>query len=228
MKYFIIHHVIIYFLLFYSHQVNGELLNLPVELDDGKVKVVQRGNAASVETDFGLIVSYEWKWSLFVKLPSSYHNSVCGLCGNFNGNRIDDRKNPAGKLLSSTIAWGKSWQTPDQDKGSPCYVCEKNCPKCSDRQRKSYQGTNSCGGISYNRGIFKACHKKVDPIPFMESCVYDVCLNNGDKKLLCQALASYTSQCNDNGIKINGWRTRFGCREYLQEADFLFKYQVLS
>lgn len=184
------------------------------------MSLFRRGHNAVVMTDFGLIVSYDWNWHLVIKLPSSYHGSVCGLCGNFNGNRADERRDFAGKAVSTVIEWGKSWQTPDQDKESPCYVCEKDCPSCEDSRRKHYQSDASCGALAKKNGLFKKCHNKVDPQPFLQSCVYDICLNEGDKKMLCQALASYTSQCNDNGVRIRGWRRKYGCREYLQEAYF--------
>lgn len=206
--------------IFFSLQVDGQLLNLPVELGEGKVSLSQWGRSAVVKTDFGLVVSYDWNWHLAIKLPSSYYGSVCGLCGNFNGNRADERQDPAGKAVSSLIEWGKSWQTPDQDKDSPCSVCEKDCPSCEDSRLQRYQTEAFCGALTAKKGLFKNCHKKVDPQPFFHSCVYDICLNDGDKKMLCQALASYTSQCNDKGVKIKGWRKKYGCREYLQEAYF--------
>lgn len=49
----------------------------------------------------------------------------------------------------------------------------------------------------------------------MNSCVYDMCLNKGDRRMLCQALASYSEQCRWEGIIIKDWRKTFHCREYL-------------
>lgn len=202
-----------------SLQVDGQLLNLPLQLD-GKVTLVQHGRGALLKTDFGLLVYYDWNWLLVIKLPSSYHDRVCGLCGNLNRKRNDDRLDPAGKPVSSVVQWGKSWQTADQDKNTPCSVCEKDCPKCDDSRLKRYQNQNFCGAIGARRGFFKSCHRKVDPKAFVHSCVYDVCLNDGDKKLLCQAMASYVSQCRDKGVRIRGWRRKYGCREYSQKARF--------
>lgn len=213
--------------IFFFPQVDGQLLNLPVELGEGQVSLLQRGGRAVLQTDFGLIVSYEWKWHLVIKLPSSYHNSVCGLCGNFNGKRADERLDRAGKAVSSVVEWGKSWQTPDQNKDSPCYVCEKDCPSCEERMLQRYQAEAFCGALTAKKGLFRMCHRKVDPQLFFNSCVYDICLNDGDKKMLCQALASYTSQCNNNGVKIKGWRKKYGCRKCLQHARFHLSYQAL-
>lgn len=207
--------------------MDGQLLNLPVELGEGKVSLLHRGGRAVLETNFGLVVSYEWRWHLVIKLPSSYYGSVCGLCGNFNGNLADERLDPAGKAVPSVIEWGKSWQTPDQDKESPCYVCEKDCPICDDSMLQRYQTEVFCDALTAKNGLFETCHKKVDPQAFFHGCVYDICLNDGDKKMLCQALASYTSECNDKGVKIRGWRKKYGCRKYLQDAHFHLSYHAL-
>uniref|UniRef100_A0A673AB09 Fc fragment of IgG binding protein n=1 Tax=Sphaeramia orbicularis TaxID=375764 RepID=A0A673AB09_9TELE len=193
--------------------VNGELLNLPLHLDDDKVKVFHRGGSAEIETDFGLIVLYDWNWKVTVKLPSSYYGLVCGLCGNFNGNSRDELQNPAGQAVPSVIEWGKSWQTPDQDKDHPCWdTCVKNCPTCNGNDRKLYETQAFCGSLAAKtNSVFQKCHGNLDPQAFMNSCVYDMCLNKGDKKMLCQALASYSEQCREQGIIIKGWRKKFGC-----------------
>ncbi|XP_078143106.1 IgGFc-binding protein isoform X1 [Centroberyx gerrardi] len=193
--------------------MNGELLNLPLQLGQDKVSVSQRGHTAVVQTDFGLRVTYDWNWKLVIQLPSSYYGNVCGLCGNFNGNRGDELQNPAGKAVGSVIEWGKSWQTADQDKASPCWnTCEKSCPTCDGNQRMLYETKALCGALTAKtNSVFQRCHAKLDPQAFMNSCVYDMCLNKGDKRMLCQALASYSEQCREEGIIIKGWRKKFGC-----------------
>ncbi|KAK7886668.1 hypothetical protein WMY93_026289 [Mugilogobius chulae] len=195
--------------------VDGELLNLPVLLDEeGQiVTLVQQGHTVRIETDFGLIVTYDWNWKLEIRLPSSYYNLVCGLCGNFNGNNHDELQNPASKSVSSVIEWGKSWQTPEQDKDTPCWdTCDQNCPTCDGNQQKLYETEAFCGALTAKvDNVFKTCHDKVDPEAFMNSCAFDMCQNKGDKKMLCQAMASYSQHCREEGIIIKGWRQKFGC-----------------
>ncbi|XP_026150219.1 IgGFc-binding protein-like [Mastacembelus armatus] len=193
--------------------VNGELQNLPLKLGDGEVSVYQSGLTAVLQTNFGLVVQYDWNWELVIKLPSSYYGLVSGLCGNFNGDISDELLNPAGKPVSSVIEWGKSWQTPDQDKDHPCWdTCEKTCPACDGSQVKLYETEAFCGALAAKtNGVFQKCHGSVDPQAFMNSCVYDVCMNKGDKKMLCQALASYNKQCRQQGIIIKDWRKQFNC-----------------
>ncbi|KFQ17520.1 IgGFc-binding protein, partial [Merops nubicus] len=63
-------------------RVNGVQTLLPVSLEDGKVQIFQSGLHVVLKTDFGLTVTYDWKWQLLIDLPSSYYKHTCGLCGN--------------------------------------------------------------------------------------------------------------------------------------------------
>ncbi|KAM3613584.1 uncharacterized protein V6R79_001825 [Siganus canaliculatus] len=191
--------------------VDGELLNLPVQLGDSEVSVLQRGRTAVVETNFGLVVSYDWNWKLVVTLPSSYYGLVCGLCGNFNGNIRDERLNQEGQAVPSVTDWGKSWRTADQDDKHCQDTCVKNCPLCDSKQRERFISDDLCGALKSKTSVFRQCHAKVDPEPFFNNCAYDMCFTKGDKKMLCQAMASYSDECLEKGVTIKGWRKKFGC-----------------
>lgn len=195
-------------------------MNIPVKLGDGEVSVVYHGRSAVVETNFGLVVSYDWNSKLVLKLSSSYYGAVCGLCGNFNGNRRDELQNPAGNDVASITEWGKSWQTPDQVEDSPCWdACEKDCPVCDAKKLAVYKDKKLCGALQHDH-TFKSCHRKVEEETFVNSCAYDMCMNNGDKKMLCRALTSYAEQCSEAGVVIRNWRRKFHCREYFSENRF--------
>ncbi|KAM6967506.1 IgGFc-binding protein [Aplochiton taeniatus] len=190
--------------------VNGELLNLPVRLGEGQVTVTQYGGSALVETNFGLRVFYDWNWFVLVQLPSTYYGLVTGLCGNFNGNVSDELQGPAGMAVSSVILWGNSWRVPGQE-GACADTCP-SCPVCDANQRKPYQTNELCGALTdKSAGLFVSCSAKVDPQAFFDSCVYDMCMNKGDRKMLCQALASYSERCRDQSVVVQKWRQKYGC-----------------
>ncbi|RMB97554.1 hypothetical protein DUI87_25918 [Hirundo rustica rustica] len=44
---------------------------------------------AVVETNFGLIVTYDWYSHVTAMVPSGFANALCGLCGNYNGATSD-------------------------------------------------------------------------------------------------------------------------------------------
>lgn len=77
--------------------MNGELQYLPVSLLGGKVSIKQSGIYATLTTDFGLNVKYDWNMRLYITVPSSYYQRLGGLCGNYNGDRSDDLPEPKGK-----------------------------------------------------------------------------------------------------------------------------------
>ncbi|XP_067306883.1 IgGFc-binding protein [Pseudorasbora parva] len=196
--------------------VDGLVFNLPLDLHDGLVRVRESGNAVLLETDFGLRVSFDWisDWNsrVYLHLPSSYYGVVCGLCGNFNENAGDELIGPAGKLLPSVYQWAKSWMAEDQITPECHDGCETDCPVCSPDIRALYETDAFCGVLtSTGLSVFNACHAKVNPRAFQQSCVYDLCFNNGDRIILCRALETYVAWCRQEGVVITDWREEFNC-----------------
>ncbi|XP_074710555.1 IgGFc-binding protein [Strix uralensis] len=192
-------------------RVNGVVTLLPVSLEDGKVNVTQSGFNAALETDFGLRVTYDWNWHLQIDLPSSYYKHTCGLCGNFNLKPEDDVPQK-GKDVASVVAWAEGWKVPDDDDPFCWDYCEGNCPVCEDEKKELYSGNHYCGLIKKTfQGPFKACHDVVNPRDFYRNCLYDVCLNDGAKKILCQVLEAYATTCKKHGAVVHDWRTPSGC-----------------
>ncbi|XP_066575341.1 IgGFc-binding protein [Amia ocellicauda] len=191
--------------------VNDEMVHLPIIIDGGLLQVVQRGLTAVLQTAFGLEVSYDWNWSLIIHLPSSYYGSVCGLCGNYNGDLRDEMREPSGQAVSSVIEWAKSWRVKDASDPYCWDTCQKDCPTCNGDLLKLYATEAYCGALTKKLGLFDKCHLKINPQAFMDNCVYDMCHTSGDKKMLCQALTSYSDRCRGEGIILQDWRKETGC-----------------
>ncbi|KAJ3598355.1 hypothetical protein NHX12_001865 [Muraenolepis orangiensis] len=190
--------------------VNGELVNVPFQLGKGKVIVSYYSDSALIVTDFGLRLLFDWNWKVDLHMPSTYQGRLCGLCGNYNGKTDDELQTQEGKAVSVVEEWGKSWMTSDQD--THCWNGCETCSPCVEDESKVYEGETLCGALVNTAGVFSACHGKVEPQTFMRSCVYDMCLNKGDRKLLCLAMASYADQCHQKGIHIDDWREKFSCQ----------------
>ncbi|KAM6188764.1 IgGFc-binding protein [Sarcoramphus papa] len=192
-------------------RVNGVVTLLPVSLQDGKVRVFQSGLTAVLETDFGLRVTYDWNWHLLIDVPSSYYKHTCGLCGNFNLKPEDDVPQ-SGSDLAAVVAWAKGWKDPDDEDPFCWDYCEGTCPLCEEEKKELYGGNQYCGLIKKRfQGPFKACHDVVKPQDFYRNCLYDVCVNDGAKQILCQALEAYASTCKKHGAVVHDWRTPSGC-----------------
>ncbi|KAM9168752.1 IgGFc-binding protein-like [Mergus octosetaceus] len=192
-------------------RVNGVLTLLPVSLEDGRMELFQSGLTAVLETDFGLRVTYDWNWYLLIELPSSYYKHTCGLCGNFNLKPEDDVPQQSGNLTASIVAWATGWKVPDDDPF--CWdFCENDCPVCEEEKKELYSGNQYCGLIKKSfQGPFKACHEVVKPRDFFHNCLYDVCMSDGAKSILCKTLEAYASTCKKQGAVVHDWRTPSGC-----------------
>ncbi|XP_056329790.1 IgGFc-binding protein [Danio aesculapii] len=192
--------------------VDGLLFYLPLDLHDGRVRVRQSGTAALLETDFGLSVSYDWNSKVILQLPSSYYGLVCGLCGNFNNNNADELRDPTGNLLPGVYQWAKSWRAENSSTSTCQDGCDTNCPVCPPELLALYKTDTFCGVLtSAGQSVFNVCYAKVNPQAFQQSCVFDLCSNNGDRRLLCQALETYVQRCRQEGVIITDWRKKYNC-----------------
>ncbi|XP_058866453.1 IgGFc-binding protein-like isoform X1 [Acipenser ruthenus] len=190
-------------------QVDGILINLPYSFSNGKVKVYRIGMNAVVRTDFGLRLTFDWSSRVTVTVSAAYSGSLCGLCGNYNGDPADDLIGKNGQTVLSPDAFGERWKTGDV----PGCVdrCQGSCPVCSDKEKLAYAGSGFCGRITDPRGPFRDCLGVVDPKRFFENCVYDVCIYKGLQSILCQSIASFVATCQEVGANIYPWRSKGFC-----------------
>ncbi|XP_064499952.1 IgGFc-binding protein-like isoform X1 [Pseudopipra pipra] len=192
-------------------RVNGELALLPVFLVDGRLRVHPSGLRVTLDTDFGLRVSYDWNWHLFIDLPSSFFNHVRGLCGNFNLQPLDDIPE-AGDNIPALVAWARGWRSSDPDAQDPlCWDhCDGECPVCEEKEL--WGGNSYCGIIKKSfQGPFRACHAVVKPQEFFGSCLAELCRSRGARQVLCRVLETYAATCRRSGATVGDWRTPAGC-----------------
>lgn len=183
---------------------------LPLDYSD-KLKVSLGGQTAVVSTAAGITVTFNWWNTARVTLPSTYQGVVCGLCGNYNEKKEDDMTMSNGQTTKSSDELGKSWQvalTP----GCSSACVGPRCQECSEKSK--YEARNYCGVTTDKEGPFKNCHKLLDNGPFLEDCVYDACQYHGHFGAICDAIQTYASACQSNGITIDTWRSQDFCREF--------------
>ncbi|XP_020319975.1 alpha-tectorin [Oncorhynchus kisutch] len=205
-------------------QVDGLVKTLPVQLQLGAVRVYQSGVAVALETDFGLLVSYDGQHYASISLPSSYFNNTCGLCGNYNDDPADDPVLPDGSLAESVVELGGSWRAEDAD-WRCTDGCAQNCSICDPLTEAFYFRPDYCGLINKTDGPFRDCRAVVDPTAFVYSCVYDMCSNRDNITTLCQAIQAYALACQALGVTIRPWRSRTFCALTCPESSH---YQVCT
>ncbi|TDG98066.1 hypothetical protein EPR50_G00214120 [Perca flavescens] len=193
-------------------KVNGNFAATPISLSNGTVQVYESGFSVIISTDFGLEVSYDTYHYVRISVPYTYQNATCGLCGNFNNHPEDDFRTRQGEVVSSDVVFANSWQTSgDNEPGCGTRCGGLNCAACTEAQTALYSNSANCGFLQSSSGPFAACHGRLPPQTFVESCVYDLCVGGGYQPILCQALNVYASQCQQNGIQLPSWRRQGFC-----------------
>lgn len=200
------------FFVFPAPQLNGDLALLPLEYDD-KVEVTLRRRRAVVSTAAGVTVTFDWRSTVRVTLPSPYQGAVCGLCGNYNEEKADDMTMSDGRTTKSGEELGKSWQVATTPGCSPSCV-GRRCQQCPEKKTRKYRAKKFCGVIVAKKGPFEKCHKQLGPGPFLKDCAFDACQYHGHFAAICDAIQTYASACQSQGIAVGRWRRRNFCREF--------------
>uniref|UniRef100_A0A8C6ITT7 Uncharacterized protein n=1 Tax=Melopsittacus undulatus TaxID=13146 RepID=A0A8C6ITT7_MELUD len=188
--------------------VNNVRQTLPVSAAGGAITVSRSGRYIVLETDFDLRVSYDTDHSVEVKVPTTYFNLTCGMCGNFNNRREDDYMMPNGQQAADSNELGESWQVPESD--SSCGVPAPT-PPCSAEEEKLYRSDHFCGMLTASPGSFEKCHAVINPQSYFETCFYDLCALNGGQEVLCAALEAYADACQAAGVTLLPWRNATFC-----------------
>nr|XP_055031164.1 alpha-tectorin isoform X1 [Misgurnus anguillicaudatus] len=190
---------------FSSVQIDGEIRNLPILLDSGRVSVYSTGSQIVVSTDFGFSVTYGF-WAVNIIVPADYRGVTCGLCGNFNGHSEDDFMTPSGSLAPTANQFGAEWKVEDEVQCSDRSVDDPG-PLCQDQTIAQ----SLCEIIRDNQGPFSFCHADVDPQAYFNDCSFDVCLSGNSNDVLCHSLESYMRACQSVTAVVFPWRESASC-----------------
>ncbi|XP_056455692.1 mucin-5B-like [Gadus chalcogrammus] len=192
--------------------------NTEILLSDEKIKVIKQSHEAEIpyqvhsigiylviEAKNGLILIWNKKTTLMIKLNPSYKGQLCGLCGNYDGSVKNDFTTRNHEVVAEAVQFGNSWKVsptcPDVD------AIKRPCQLYSHRQAWALK---HCSII--NSEVFAACHSQVDPTNYYDACVKDTCACNsgGDCECFCSAVEAYAAACNRAGACVR-WRTPSIC-----------------
>ncbi|XP_053199886.1 zonadhesin, like [Scomber japonicus] len=189
--------------------VNGRRVALP-HSPSPLISLSLAGQYITLQTTFGLQVRWDGNHYAKISVPSSYYDQMCGLCGDYDGNGDNDFTTPDGTLVGNVNDFCNSWQTED-DEDDSCTPGTKPDPDCDPKLEAEVVKPDKCGKINISDGPFRECINVVDPTPFFQSCVYDMCQFNGQQNVLCDQLQAYTDACQSAGAKVHQWRTPDFC-----------------
>ncbi|KAM6274440.1 mucin-6 [Porphyrio hochstetteri] len=148
--------------------------------------------------------------NFFIKISRETQETICGLCGNYNGNMKDDFETRSKYVASNELEFVNSWKE-NPLCGDVFFVVDP----CSKNPYRKAWAEKTCSII--NSQVFSACHNKVNRMPYYEACVRDSCGCDigGDCECMCDAIAVYAMACLDKGICID-WRTPEFCPVYCE------------
>lgn len=147
-----------------------------------------------MRTAFHLTVSFGGQSHLAVTVPSTYAGALCGLCGNFDGDPLND--------------------VPQAAPTVPPGCAEPRPRRCASRAvigRKQRANGVECGLILLPEGPFQSCHPRVDPESYFQACITDYCVFRGHKAIVCQAVMGYAAACQEAGVALQPWRSKTFC-----------------
>ncbi|CAN2388047.1 hypothetical protein PRIEUP_LOCUS14773, partial [Pristimantis euphronides] len=160
--------------------VDGTLVHTPY-VTDGRLQIYKSNLGADVlQTDFGLVISFDQMKRLLIKVPDSYLGSLCGLCAS----------------MSNWVSM----------KSSCGQYCQGVCTNCSNELYLN-EATTECGLIKDPQGAFRDCYGIVNPYPYFEACVNDVCFGS----TRCPTFYAYAAACREAGAEIYPWRLEANC-----------------
>ncbi|XP_073330761.1 zonadhesin, like [Pagrus major] len=189
--------------------VNGLRVALP-HSPSPLISLSLAGQYITLQTPFGLRVRWDGNHYAQISVPSSYYDQMCGLCGDYDGTPDNDFTKPDGTLVGNVNDFCNSWQT-EEDEDDSCTPGTKPDPDCDPNLEAEVVKPDKCGKIKDPAGPFRECINVVNPTPFFQSCVYDMCQFNGQQHVLCDQLQAYTDACQSAGAKVHQWRTPDFC-----------------
>nr|XP_033490158.1 mucin-5AC-like [Epinephelus lanceolatus] len=158
-----------------------------------------------IEAKNGLVLIWNKKTTLMIRLKPTFKGKVCGLCGNYDGNVKNDFTTRDKQIVVEALEFGNSW------KDSPtCPNANTHRNPCSLYSHRQAWALKHCSII--NSEVFASCHSKVDPRHYYDACVRDTCSCNtgGDCECFCSSVAAYAAACNEAGACVR-WRTPTIC-----------------
>ncbi|XP_033917201.1 mucin-5AC [Melopsittacus undulatus] len=201
-----------------SKSIKVFLGNYELILSDGRSDVIQRtpggkmpfqirsmGIYLVVDTTVGLILMWDRKTSIFIKLSPRFEGHVCGLCGNYDGNGNNDFTTRSQSVVGNVLEFANSWKV-----SSSCPNANHTKNPCTANPYRKAWAQKQCSIITSE--VFAKCHSQVEPNEYYEACVDDACAcdTGGDCECFCTAVAAYAQACNELDICIS-WRTPSIC-----------------
>ncbi|KAM4017436.1 mucin-2-like [Anomaloglossus baeobatrachus] len=203
--------------------LNGQTFSLPY--DNGFLMICMPTSSYIIVTiDIGVQVAIKLSpiMEVYITVVSSYFGLMCGLCGNFNDQQLDDYAIPNGLSVQDPETFVNSWRS---DLKCPKAITAVMDPCDMNFQKESF-ASMYCSKLNSKNEPFAVCQQVVPPNSYYEKCMYDTCMCKDSEKAMCAALASYVQACAKRGINITNWMLNY-CEKYTEcPPPMIFQYNV--
>nr|XP_033784153.1 mucin-6 isoform X4 [Geotrypetes seraphini] len=206
-----------------SRAINIYLGTTEIKLTDGKYIITPTNASQSIHVQrnslflvfditlpgkFTISLLWNKNMNIFIKILKHGQSSICGLCGNYNGNMKDDFEMRSRYVVSNHLEFINSWKEKPTC-GDVSFIVDP----CSQNPYRQAWAEKKCAII--NSQVFAPCHSVVQQLPYYDSCVRDSCGCDlgGDCECLCDAIAAYAKSCIDKGVCVD-WRRPDFCPVY--------------
>lgn len=156
---------------------------------------------------FGAEVQWSRGSRIRVTLSHELEDGVCGLCGDFDDDRANDKSfaSQHGYWLAGSTNLPSLFTTVLERPGaeSECIAgsTSTTAPGHTTTQApcvaldaiEQSRADSMCNIISDVEGPYAACHEKVDPADFVADCLFDVCALGAD--IGCDTIMAYEQAC---------------------------------
>uniref|UniRef100_A0A7N8XPU5 VWFD domain-containing protein n=1 Tax=Mastacembelus armatus TaxID=205130 RepID=A0A7N8XPU5_9TELE len=187
-----------------AEKVNDQLIRLPFSSASNRMQIYHNSiHSIMLRTSFGVTVQIVLPHFVSITAPGVYHDSLGGLCGNYNGQPHDDYRTPTGILVNSSQDFGDSWRD-----GSLAAHCVANR---NDYPTRNYSSSEYCGILRSPGGPFTQCWNLVDPQQQVDICVEILRASTDPESARCEVLRDYALMCQQKGVALGPWRNAAGC-----------------
>lgn len=148
-----------------SSIVHRKLAKLPYTTNTLTVR--SSGNSLVVQVfSVGIKLTWDSEGYLELVVPPSFRNNLCGLCGNFNDDQLDDFRGRDGLMYFEATDFSETWLV--SRKNCQPIVRSKNAAENVCQRNPTYrQHAHHDCRVVYS-AHFTACHRLVDAQPFYQ------------------------------------------------------------
>lgn len=204
-------------------KIDGEEVALPY-VDLNKVTVYRNPkdnfNIAVRLYNIGVTVIWDGDSFLQVKIPSIYKGRMCGLCGNYNGDKSDDLADKRNIPVKSVAKFARSWRL-----GGKRFCSRKPLHRRRWRKKKKTRkkkgrnflvrkqmrsrASSKCQVL--RSPIFSQCLSAVSPTPYYTSCMQDMVECEAHGMCYCEAVTAYAHECSRHSLAPIDWANSTLC-----------------